>query len=52
MTVEPDREGVMVTTTGAHLARRMGVALHDAYKGELKFRYNKEDNLLRVSWSR
>jgi len=52
MAVEPDREGVMVTTTGAHLARRMGVALHDAYKGELKFRYNKEDNLLRVSWSR
>jgi hypothetical protein len=41
-----------VTTTDAHLARRIGDALHHAYKGELEYRYNKEDNLLRVAWCR
>jgi hypothetical protein len=42
----------MVTTTDPHLARRIGEALHDAYKGTLDYQYNKEDNLLRVTWSR
>lgn len=44
--------GVLVTTTGIHLARRIGDALHDAYKGRLRYRYNKADKLLRVYWSR
>jgi NMD protein affecting ribosome stability and mRNA decay len=52
MALDPERDGLLVTTTGAHLARRMGEALHDAYKGELEFHYNKEDNLLRVAWRR
>jgi len=52
MAIEPDGEGLLVTTTDPHLARRIGEALHDAYKGELDFHYNKEDNLLRVSWRR
>ena len=41
-----------VTTTDAHLARRIGRALHDAYKGELDVRYRKQDNLVRVLWCR
>jgi len=52
MAIEAQRKGTLVTTTDTHLARRIGVALHKAYKGELEFRYNKEDDLLRVSWSR
>ena len=52
MGVEEGAEGILVTTTGTHLARRIGDALHDAYKGELDYRYNKEENLLRVTWSR
>lgn len=44
--------GVLVTTTGTHLARRIGVALHDAHKGEVEFHYNREENLLRVLWRR
>ncbi len=52
MAIEAQRGSTLVTTTDAHLARRIGLALHRAYKGELEFRYNKEDNLLRVSWSR
>ena len=52
MRIEESDQGVMVTTTGTHLARRIGDALYDAYKGTLDYRYNKEENLLRVNWSR
>jgi NMD protein affecting ribosome stability and mRNA decay len=45
-------DGVMVTTTDIHLARDLAQALHRAYRGELELHYNKEDNLLRASWSR
>jgi hypothetical protein len=41
-----------VTTTDIHLARGIGDALHSAYKGELEYHYNKEENLLRVEWRR
>ena len=52
MAIAKDGEGLLVTTTDSHLARRIGDALHDAYKGELDYQYNKEENLLRVSWRR
>jgi NMD protein affecting ribosome stability and mRNA decay len=52
MALEDAEDGMLVTTTDIHLARRIGEALHDAYKGELEFHYNKEQNLLRVAWSR
>jgi NMD protein affecting ribosome stability and mRNA decay len=52
MAVEADGDGLLVTTTDAHLARRIGDSLHDAYKGELEYHYNKDENLLRVSWRR
>lgn len=50
--VDANAHGSIVTTTDTHLARRIGDALRDAYKGELEYRYNKEENLLRVAWSR
>ena len=43
---------LLVTTTDPHLARRIGEALHHAYKGELDYHYNKEEKLLRVVWRR
>jgi hypothetical protein len=52
MAIEVDGKSLRVSTTGAHLARRIGDALQHAYKGELAYRYNKADNLLRVTWSR
>lgn len=52
MAIEASGTGTVVSTTGSHLARRIGDALHHAYKGELAYRYNKADPLLRVSWSR
>lgn len=47
-----DDDGVLITTTGTHLARDIGEAVHAAYKGELQYHYNKEENLLRVLWTR
>ncbi len=52
MAIERERGGTLVTTTDIHLARRIGDALHDAFKGRLQYRYNREENLLRVSWTR
>ena len=52
MGIEDTSEGVVVTTTDTHLARDIAEAVHNAYKGDLDYHYNKEDNLLRASWSR
>ena len=52
MGIEDTTEGVLVTTANTHLARDIAEALHSAYKGDLDYHYNKEDNLLRASWSR
>ncbi|MCA1972830.1 MAG: hypothetical protein LDL44_08310 [Caenispirillum sp.] len=41
-----------VTTTDIHLARRIGSALYDAYRGTLRYRYPAEEYFLRVDWSR
>jgi hypothetical protein len=43
---------LQVTTTDAHLARGIAEAVHHACKGELEFHYNREDGLLRATWSR
>jgi NMD protein affecting ribosome stability and mRNA decay len=50
--VEDVDQGVTITTTDTHLARDIGEAVHAAYKGELEYHYNKEENLLRVHWAR
>ena len=52
MSMVDSEDGIVVTTTDTHLARDIAQALHDAYKGELEFHYNKEENLLRAAWSR
>lgn len=52
ISVEPYNGGVVVTTTGIHLARSLGEALEHAYQGLLEFHYNDGENLLRVDWTR
>ena len=52
MTIEEARGGIVLTTTSVHLARRIAEALHRAYKGELRYRYNRAENLLRATWRR
>lgn len=52
MAIQPKDGGLEVTTTGTHLAREIAERVHHAYKGELEFSYNREDNLLRAAWHR
>ena len=52
MAIADSADGVLVTTTDIHLARDLAQALHKAYRGKLEFHYNKEDQLLRATWSR
>lgn len=44
--------GLEVTTTDGHLARGIGQALHEAFKGTLHVKYAKEENLVRAAWER
>ena len=44
--------GMLVTTTDGHLARGIGVALRDAFKGELDLDFSRDENLVRATWSR
>jgi hypothetical protein len=50
ITAEENR--TLVTTTGVHIARRIGEALGRAYKGELSFQYPDAEQSIQVSWQR
>lgn len=50
--IENLADGILVTTTDTHLARGIGEALHDAYKGKLDLSFSKAENLLRATWTR
>lgn len=46
-------ETLVITTTGMHLARRIGDALYRSYEGNLKYRNDEYDeNLIHVYWDR
>jgi NMD protein affecting ribosome stability and mRNA decay len=44
--------GTVVTTTGVHLARRIGEALHHAYQGDYELEYLEDERFVRVSFVR
>jgi hypothetical protein len=48
--IKDQNQAVFITTTDPHLARRMGEALHHAYHGTLAFRYEADEDLIRVTW--
>jgi NMD protein affecting ribosome stability and mRNA decay len=52
MSMDETRDGYEITTTDSHLARGIAEALHDAYKGDLKVRYSRDENLVRAIWKR
>jgi NMD protein affecting ribosome stability and mRNA decay len=52
MATEDVDGGVRLTTTDTHLARGIGRALQNAYHGDLKFRYQPGQDLVRVHWTR
>jgi hypothetical protein len=43
---------ILVTTTGIHVARRIGEALSRSYQGELDCRYGDGEDSIRVAWAR
>jgi NMD protein affecting ribosome stability and mRNA decay len=43
---------MVVTTTGIHIARRIGEALARSFKGDLSFDYLDADKGVRVTWRR
>jgi hypothetical protein len=52
MSITTEGDHPLITTTGIHLARRLGEALAHAYKGELSFQYADGEESIRVSWQR
>lgn len=52
MAITTEKTFTCVTTTGLHLARRIGEALSRAYKGDYAFRYADAEQSIRVYWER
>ncbi|HSS26748.1 MAG TPA: BCAM0308 family protein [Usitatibacter sp.] len=52
MGMDQKSEGFEVQTTDSQLARGIGEALHEAYKGDLKVRYSRDEKLVRAVWKR
>ncbi len=47
-----ENEHTLVTTTGVHIARRIGKALLRACQGDLSIQYGDDEKSIRVYWSR
>jgi hypothetical protein len=52
MSIDDEEDHTLVTTTGIHIARRIGEALARAYKGDLSFQYANAEKRIRVFWQR
>lgn len=52
MSTERSEKKTIIQTTDVHLARRLGDALHHAYRGELDIQYARDDYVVRVYWTR
>ena len=52
MSIIEEDDLTLITTTGIHIAQRIGKAVSRAYKGELLFTYGDGDKTIRMSWNR
>jgi len=52
ISITESAEQTMVTTTGVHIARRIGEALARAYQGDFSFQYGDGEKIIRVYWHR
>ena len=52
MAIETQRDGLVISTTDTHLPRAIGEALKHAYHGELELHYDKDEEFVRVTWTR
>ncbi len=52
MAITTEEGHALITTTGIHLARRIGEALKHAYQGDLDFSYGDAEKIIRLTWIR
>lgn len=52
ISIVDEENHTLVTTTGVHIARRIGKALSRACQGNLSIRYGDDEKSIRVYWSR
>ena len=52
MEIQEQEDRTTITTTGIHVARRIGEAVANAYKGDLVLTYGEGEKTIRLSWSR
>ncbi len=52
MSIRDEKDCTLITTTGVHVARRIGEALSRSYKGDFSFHYGEGEKNLRVYWQR
>lgn len=52
MAIEDQDDHTLITTTGIHIARRIGEAVSRAYQGNFSFTYGDGEKTIRVFWSR
>lgn len=52
MAIREEGGGLVVTTTGVHVARRIGDAIRRSYQGELAFTYGDGEKSIQLTWSR
>jgi NMD protein affecting ribosome stability and mRNA decay len=50
MAVRPSGDDILITTSGVHMARRIGEAVVRAYQGHLSFTYGDNEKSIRVEW--
>ena len=52
MTMATEKDHALITTTGTHLARRIGEAIKHAYQGDLELTYGDGEQSIRIIWRR
>lgn len=52
MKIVREDDHVLITTTGIHIARRIGEAISRAYQGDLSFTYGDGEKTIRILWNR
>lgn len=52
MTITEEDENILITTTGIHIAHRIGKAITRAYQGDLTFAYGDGEKTIRMVWER
>ena len=50
MAINPEADHTLITTTGVHMARRIGEAVVRAYQGNMSFTYGDNEKSVRVQW--